>query len=252
MKQTIYIDSALTPRYSPNGWPDKKSFVDYENDFHVELYDEALAKAKAESFTFESVRELDDLLKGQGLIFTKDTFIEVEIGEVEICYQRDFSSTFKEHRFEDVTKEAYENYSGPYAQRRVARLKKQENAQTTDLKGSTLTHPNDTNVASIDTSPNEHAMALIGGLRVDKANFLHIAQTGKINGGLLADLRHILIPVLRELNAEQATRKKYEELMNRFTPPGLKSRILERFNTIDGMDNPYSALEQVLDELKIK
>lgn len=81
----IYIDKNLTPRYSPTGWPEKPVISAahiYEDQ--ADAYDKALAKAKADSFTFESVRELDDLLKGQGLIFTKDTFIAVEIGEVEL------------------------------------------------------------------------------------------------------------------------------------------------------------------------
>jgi len=64
-------------------------------------------------------------------------------------------------------------------------------------------------------SPNEHAMALIEDIRIDKANFSHISQTGKINGGLLADLRHILIPILRELYAEKRTRLEQGDLLNR-------------------------------------
>lgn len=46
---------------------------------------------------------------------------------------------------------------------------------------------------------------LISKIHVDPANFRYIANYGEINGGLLADLRHILMPILKE-NSELKTK----------------------------------------------
>ncbi len=43
----------------------------------------------------------------------------------------------------------------------------------------------------------EEIMGLISKIRVDRANAEYIAKTGTINGGLLADLRHIIVEEYR-------------------------------------------------------
>jgi len=132
----IYIDSSLTPRYSATGWPSKKSFVDYENDFHVELYDEALAKAKADSIPFElpiyaisgDFMEMD---------LKPDTFVEVEIGDVEVVRQVKYLPG--NTSWVDVP-------IGPGTiivseQRTIARLKKPENAGNEYSEGAEIDDP---------------------------------------------------------------------------------------------------------------
>jgi hypothetical protein len=131
----IYIDKNLTPRYSPNGWPDKKSFVDYENDFHVELYDEALAKAKADSVPFESICETFHFIdKALGMPADKmpDTFIEVDIGEVEVVEQ------YKNHDWK-MREDCDERGIKPWhLLRKIARMKKPENGAHGYTEGSEI------------------------------------------------------------------------------------------------------------------
>jgi len=87
----------------------------------------------------------------------------------------------------------------------------------------------------IDMSPNEHAMALIEGIRVDLDNFSYISQTGKISGSLLTDLKYTLISILRELYAEKRTRLDQGNLLNRF---------------MDKLDAAHKRIEELEAEVK--
>jgi len=136
----IYIDSNLTPRYSPNGWPDKNQFTEYvpgSSHFFEGAYNDALEKAKADSVPFDITHPLTDAALAlayhkSGLACQmKDIFIEVEIGEVEIIYQVKNYGGWSDISFEDLdsTDEDY---------RTVARLKKAENAAMLDSAGEQI------------------------------------------------------------------------------------------------------------------
>lgn len=126
---TIYIDKSLTPQYSEKGWPEAPKFplTQYTSGFWADYF-KAIEKAKADSVPLDLMDKYTHDLYDEAVCkypTSPPEFIEVEIGEVGVAYQRDFSSTCKERRFADVSKEAYDNYDGPFAQRKVVRVKPQ-------------------------------------------------------------------------------------------------------------------------------
>jgi hypothetical protein len=116
----IYIDSNLTPRYSLNGWPEKGQFF-IENSV---AYHKALEKAKTES------TEL--LAPGQFLAIAPslkpDTFIEVEIEEVEVVEQWKHTGVGGIGWRDGTEYTCWQMSNAGYYTRKVARVKKQENA----------------------------------------------------------------------------------------------------------------------------
>jgi len=135
MKQTIYIDSNLTPRYSPTGWPDINRW--HPGHCMKEDYLDALAKAKAESVPFENLKEFI-FAASQALgeewptpwweKQKPDTFVEAEIGEVEVVYQG--RTEVIGNSWREISKEHYYSQVGSFPDRFriVARLKKPENS----------------------------------------------------------------------------------------------------------------------------
>lgn len=89
-KTTIWIDKELTPRYSPNGWPEQPinnlppspCGQDYEVlDEMFEDYEKSLEKAKAESIPIEG---FDAFTHAPGIILEPETFVNADLGFVEV------------------------------------------------------------------------------------------------------------------------------------------------------------------------
>lgn len=115
---TIYITTDRRALWRES-WPDKSVFAEHYGESSQE-YDIAFVRAEREALPVLGFTVPDDAKAW--------SFVEVR-GRVEVVYQRDFSSTFKETRFEDITKEAYENGHSPYAQRKIARFTPESAAQ---------------------------------------------------------------------------------------------------------------------------
>jgi hypothetical protein len=86
----IYIDKNLVPRYSQNGWPEVPQRLDYMDHAPYlsacESYNRNLEKAKADSVPFLTINGfLHESINPDSM--KPDTFMECEIGEVEIGYQ---------------------------------------------------------------------------------------------------------------------------------------------------------------------
>lgn len=202
---TFYVDNNLVLRAHPNGWPETPKFplTQYTSGFWDDYF-KAIARAKVESLPVEGGVSMPVAIHDAMLIAKPDTFVELPI-EVE---------------FESICTRGscVHGDAGCYADgmpgekcsaRQVARLK----PQAKSVADSALPDANDKDVASIKEavcSPNELTALAIKSITVNRANFEYCAKEGIINGGLLADLRHILQPLYMELAAANARIKELE------------------------------------------
>jgi hypothetical protein len=116
-KTTIWIDKELTPRYSPTGWPEREFWPEGTEKF--EDNKRSLEKAKADSVPFLTMNGfLHESIDPDSL--KPDTFIDVEIGKVEVVEEMFMS-----------------NPPRPTG-RKIARVKKQENAAHVYTEGSEI------------------------------------------------------------------------------------------------------------------
>lgn len=235
----IYIDKNLTPRYSPNGWPEQPinnlppspCGQDYEVlDEMFEDYDKALEKAKADS--------IELIAPGQFLATTpslkRDTFIDVEIGEVEVVKQWQRGNG----EWINIIDNTPINVYTPI--RIIARVKQENEPIPNGVR--TITH--------IDPK----ALA-------DKwRNMPETDQHGLTPHERIKELEEEVGILFTKLTANRERVKELESALADMitassTPAGLKAWILEAFKEAwyaDGSLDPMPALSKVLDELKIK
>lgn len=234
----LWISDKLELRW--NEWPDKKSFVDYENDFHVELYNDALAKAKKESIPVDG-GALPGSLTYTLMTAQPDTFIEFA-GEVEVINQHKYSD---EYPWEDIPAgKAADVITWHTRLRKVARLKPVNKSQLDSacekIPAGHIQCPRCH--GSGETTPDVTCKKCEGSGYVEKPvnSAMSFTEGSDPGVGQYYDKAHGAEPVLIGAGPPEIA--------------SLKSRILEAFrvNTFDEFPTATMTLEKVLDELNIK